>query len=339
MFEVNYNYLLGFFIVIIIVYIAARLLEKLIQKSKDFTSDDVNDLRITVITNKGTLKLNQDMMTHYLNRLKENMEYLNKIVDPQKCEKIRIELEKAKRKLKIQVEKNSVSSVYEDINYERIRLRRRVNTLSDVLFENDQNKDDAKSIILEMILDLETLLYLIKVIPHEIDSIDSRDVDNIINLIYKNACYKNEDNLNKIEENQEFINSEESFNSLSESLPKNINNFGTFVDFSKHQDLLGNTFSRLQNLPKLKDINKNLYNMKTVGLSSFNPKKEKLQTSSPRKYKIFKSIESRDFVKDKIVKARNSYENLNNKNPSKRYLLNDYDSIEEETILSNSFNG
>lgn len=270
---------------------------------------------ITIITDKGPMNLDQNMLEHYLNRLKENIEYLSKRVDPEKCEYIKKELTQAKDSLKDQVVQTSEAAnaqTQSTIQIERAKLKTRINKVSDILFENNQNPDGIKSILLEIILDLETLMYLTKIIPMQIKNIDVQDIDQIARVVYENACvpeYQAESTsdfvASKLDPDTPF---EDSFSDGTGNLNDKIpSQFGIFADNFKNQDLTETRIGTSSYNPSLKNRKKNLKNLRQASLDMETLKKEKDRSLSIKKFKVAPQSEGVDIVKDRVIQMKDNF--------------------------------
>lgn len=335
--SVNFNYVLGFVIVIVLIYMSLEILLHVRTSRYQLTTEDaLPQVGITVITNRGPLRLDKHMFFHYINRLKENLEYLSKQVDPEKCEMIKSQLQIAKESLTSQIDQHTGLLLRDDIKTERLRLRKRIDTMAEIVFSNNQNPDNAQSIILEMILDLETLMYMTKMIPNEIESIDVRDVDQIAKLIYEHACYPTQTKEELNSDIQHWDNSpEKPFEDSFIADPKHSpGSFETFVDFSKHQNITETRRSTSTYKPSLKNQKKNLKNLRKISLESANVNKERYGANKSRKYKTFKESDGTDPIRDRVLQAREAFtaENPNRYIRKKSSLIEDYNELEDATL-------
>jgi hypothetical protein len=311
---INFNYALGFIIMIILMYLSIVIVKSIKSERYQVTTDsEIPRIGITIITNEGVVHLDRLMMDHYLNRMKDNLEYLSKRIDPEKCEKIKEQLTQARASLQEQVLKASESSSITEHNIqdERNELRKRVGTLSNIMFSNDQNTDTASSIMIEMIMDLETLMYLVKIIPHEIKSIDLRYVDQIAKIIHENLCLPKNPipNANKDVIPTDFPAETSPGNNLFIAIGKeHPGSFETFADFNKHQNLSDenniqhrpNNMSYKARKNKLKNIKKT--SMFLGGGGDIKKENHKALYTQSRETKKLKE-QHKDPIRDRVINA------------------------------------
>lgn len=334
----NLHYVMGFVIVLVILYISMRLyIMTNSTRYKVSAEDNLPRVGITILTNHGPLNLDRNMMDHYLNRLKENLEYLSQIIDIDKCEKIRNELVQARESLKNQVVKTQLNEKQKDQMWkERTRLRTRISTISDIMFDNDQNPDSIKSIMMEMILDLETILYMTKIIPSEIESIDVRDVDQVAKLIYEHACMPLEKPHSEEDPKPQNDNFEMPFEDAFFAVhKKRPSSFETFVDFNKHQNLQEHRVGTSSYNPSHKTRKENLSNIRKTSLTLARPEKEKYRPSIARKVAVSKEAKGTDPIRDRIQEAREEFisSQPNRYKPRKNTLVQDYNHLEDSLVI------
>jgi hypothetical protein len=346
--SINCNYALGFIIVLFLLYLS--LITWVSMKSERYavtTDPKIPRIGITIVTNEGVVNMDKLMMDHYLNRMKDNLEYLSKRVDPDKCEKIKEHLIKARASLQEQILKSSENfDVYgeqSDLQDERRKLRERVGKMSEVMFSNEQNPDDASSIIVEMILDIETLLYLVKIIPHEIKAIDLRNVDQISKIIYEQACLPKNPSPQTLSGDlipTEFTSETSPGNDLFIAEPqKSPGSFETFADFNKHQNLSddNNAAYRSNNMSyktrknKLRGIRKT-----SMRLGGEDIKKENHKALHTQKRETKKLREHhKDPIRDRVTNAQETFISAhpNRYKKTKSSLIEDYNAIEDHTLF------
>jgi hypothetical protein len=333
--------------VIILVHLSIIMLSAMTSERYKVTTDPkIPRVGITIITNEGAVNLDKLMLDHYLERMKDNMEYLSKRIDPDKCEKIKGDLLQARISLQKQILQTSETAGVDqqsDIQEERRKLRERVGVMSDVMFSNEQNPEDAANIILEMILDLETLMYLVKIIPNEIKSIDLRDVDQIARLIHENACLPKNPTPQALPSDlalTEYPTETSPGNDLFIAAPKKRpGSFETFADFNKHQNLSdennlahrSNNMSYKMRKNKLKGIRKT--SMQLVGEDIKKENHKALHTQRRENKKLRE--QHKDPIRDRITNAQETFISAhpNRYKKIKSSLIEDYNAIEDHTLF------
>jgi len=335
----NLHYVMGFVIVIVLLYIGMQLYTMTHSARYHVNAENTAPrVGITILTNKGPLNLDRSMMDHYLNRLKENLKFLSKRVDPERCAHIKNQLLQARESLKSQIAEHSESgNVQKDqMNDERAKLRSRIDAMSDIMFSNDQNSDDARSIILEMVLDLETILYLTKIIPSEIESIDVRDVDQISKLIYEQACIPIENVTSTEDEMPNEDNRESPFEDAFVSVQKKRPGpFETYVDFNKNQNLRETRVGTSSYNPNFKTRKENLSNIRKTSMGLANTTKEKYEPLITRKVPISKQAKGTDPIRDRVAQAKEEFisSQPHRYQKTKNSLVEDYNYIEDSTVF------
>lgn len=342
---VNFNYALGFIIVAVLIYLSIVMLASIKSEKYEITIDSKNTGRVTtILTNEGIIKLDNLLTEHYLDRMKSNLEYLAKHVDKDKCEKIKDQLTKARESLQTQILNTSeIANISQqsDIQEERRKLRERAGSMGNIMFSNEQNPDDASSIITEMMLDMETLMYLVKIIPDEIKSIDLRDVDLIAKLIYEQACLPKTHEPNLNEDITPTIYPSE--NSPGDGLfisanQQNPSSFDTFADFNKHQNLSdeNNISVRPTNMSYM-ERKKNLKNIRKTSMSlggEMNNEKHKASNILIQKTSKLKE-QHKDPIRDRVTNAQETFISAHptRYKKTKSSLVEDYNAIEDHLVF------
>lgn len=203
--KVNLNYFLGFVIVILIfVTIVVWFQTPEVDKPREKKNcAPLPKRRWTLITIGGYLNVTQETLDNYLTRLNANLEYVIKKIDTDNCDDIADRVwdanQKFAKQISLALESRDLSpEQLATINSARNQVKTRLNSVSQALFENDQNEDVANivDILYEMVQDLESLTYLIRMnSTDDSHTIDISDVDRVVQLIYRTACRKP---LNKI---------------------------------------------------------------------------------------------------------------------------------------------
>jgi hypothetical protein len=341
----NFNYVLGFIIVIILIYISIiTLISRKSERYKLTNEFIISKKGITVFTKEGAINLDSLMLDHYLNRIKDNLEYLSKHIDSDKCEIIKKQLTDARASLHDQIVKtseladlNQQSELQEEIG----KLKERVGSMSNVMFSNEQNPDTSASIIIEMIIDMETLIYLVKMIPNEIKSIDLRDIDQISNIMHKQSCVPNNpepqanEDIKEIEFPSETSPGDEMFIANPKHRP---GSFETFADFNKHQNLSDeNNISHRPNNMSYSLRKKKLNNIrKTSMLLGGEIKKENHKSLHTQKRETKKLREQhKDPIRDRFTNAQETFISAhpNRYRKTKSSLLDDNNDIEDNLLL------
>jgi len=333
----NFNYIIGFVIAAILIYIlivTALSFQKTRYRMSIKHSPDQGG--ITVITSSRILNLEKPLIDHYLSRLADNLKYLSKKVDPVRCDAIKLYLIHANNKLVKQISEKS-EKIQDKVQRKRAKLQKKINSMASIMFSNDQNEDDARSIILEIILNIEILIFVLKIAPPSNDVIDVSDIDNIGEIIYNFACYESnqiylEDLSSDILDMQ--YAKESPFEDAFIATPKkHPGSFNQFVDFNKHQNINENTpharnhiFSRQKQKESLKGIKKT-----SMGLARI--RKEKYRESFPKKLQAPNGLD-RDQVRDRISQAQEDFISSRPDRYKKRKnsLVDDYNQIEDSTL-------
>lgn len=343
----DFNYILGFVVVATLIFISIIIIKNSQKTRYKILTEQISPaIGVTLITNRGPINLDQGMLDHYLTRLRDNIEYVSKRIDVDRCEEIHDELVKAKNSLKSQIqEKSELGNIEQiaSIQEERQKLRTRINAMADIMFENDQNPEDTRSILLELIMDVETLLYLTKVIPLEIDSVDIHDVDQVIKLIYETACnssivepYTNEDLKPQEDLIDEEILGKDPGEDTFISRPKlQPGQRGIYADFNKHQDL-GDLSHTTKFQTSYKNQKRSLKNLRSLSLDLVSQKqKEKYRESSARKVRVSPQEEGTDVIRDRYTQAKEAFisEHPGRYTKKRNSLIDDYDYMEDATIM------
>jgi hypothetical protein len=345
----NFNYALGFIIVLAILYISIIVFVSTKSERYTLTTDSTMPREgLTIITNEGVVNLDKLAMNHYLNLMKDNLEYLSRRVDSDKCEKIKKHLINARSSLQEQILK-SLESVDmnqpKDIQEELPKIRENIETLRKVMFSNEQNPDGALDIILNMILDLETLTHLVKSSAYEIKIIDIRYVDQIAKIIYEHACFPEKSSLQTLP--SELTLTEDSFETspgndlFIAELKKHPSNFETFADFNKHQNLSDHNNSGYRpNNMSYKTRKKNLKGVRKTSmlLGDEYIKKENHKSLHTQRRETKKLKEQhKDPIRDRFT---NTLETFSAAHPNRHKKIKsslieeDSNDIEEQTLLS-----
>lgn len=271
--DINFNYVLGFSVVIIIMYIFLRVSMVKSEPEGRFLTNIIYSQKpagnIKLITKGGkVVYVDVSLLDHYLTQLLDNMKLVADKVDRSKCNSIKGELVKLKKNMEkqiselVNVKMGKQAHLLGRATLEKINTNiDQARTVKDVLFLNDMGSvgsDINENIpvdylIHEIIKNMEIFLKILHVTPEHIDIMDASHLEEIIDFIYEEACYDvSELGVSEISKPETFLDSDMRYSNTDESrgrtvrgtlvdplvIDRNTNEkFGTMADFDKHQNL------------------------------------------------------------------------------------------------------
>jgi hypothetical protein len=320
--KVNFNYVLGFVIVAVILYASIRIIWRVDIKHimPAFISSSapaVQEAQTIIITGAGSSSLNKRMTEHYLNRFRENIIYLSKRIDVDKCEDIRASIVEANESLKTQIieaQEAGGTVTATTLQEEQAKLRLRENTMSDIMFTNNDSLDGIKSIFIEITNNLETLMLLTKIIPEKIPSVDVSYIDNISMLIYEHACLPQESFVTEPKQNN--------YSDPDTKQPE-LTQFGMYAEFDTKDNFRDKPrhVKKMDMTKKENIINKKQFSMLTVDSQSKTRPFER-SIASTQKHLNARTVDVEQ-TKDNFLEA-----NPNRHKAKKDSLLQSYDYLE-----------
>ena len=251
---VNVNYFLGFVIVVLgfvsaFLFLRPKYLARL--PSAIPAAHAANAARITLITATGPINMSRSDLDQYLTKLINNIEFIAKNNSEwQAADKMRSTRDKFAAHITSIMEACKLSRAQiAEIAELRAKLPHFV-TLSHAKYDNDQNEDaPGVEVLYEIMQDMETLLYLTKVMragPEATYTIDVGEVDKLVRRLYQRAQASSPPvtvSVSRIPTLQSNPSNSAKPSRSNPDAPDNSDshNFCTIADLFEHQDVVAET--------------------------------------------------------------------------------------------------
>jgi hypothetical protein len=197
---VNYSYLI---IATVLLFICYYYLQntKTALHAKKLERDDRQRKTVTVKTKKGDVKMDPNIFELHIKRMKDNILELNKNFSGKDCGSIKKQLERTKMTMEkyIKMNTNEISSdfirmgskiqlVDDHILQESEMVKKKLANITESDSDSDILSDEIKYSILEILIDIDIILFLIKSSLCNKGILDLSTIDNLIIKLYRNNC-------------------------------------------------------------------------------------------------------------------------------------------------------
>lgn len=196
---INYNYLITSIVFLLLVILYLRYTKQVIKNN---TSKTLNS-PIKVLTLRGKIYMESGSLETDIQNIKDNIIKLSKDLDNYDCSDLKTYINKAKIHTKLYIEKNDINKQFcnkydltSNVLKEKYALKENISkkiTRDDIDSDNDDNNDNdvsdgIKYDLLELISDIDIILFLIKSSLCTKDILNLPVLDQIIMELYKKKC-------------------------------------------------------------------------------------------------------------------------------------------------------
>lgn len=203
--KVNYTYLVGCIILLLITYYMLRKTKTYIH-NKELHDADIERKTVHVKTQKGDIYMDSNVFEMHMNRIKKNIIELNKNLTTLDCVNIKEYLDRAKINTKKYIDINydnadskfcdlstQLNIVDDNILQEREMLKKRIVNKTETETDGDNEIDKLRYSILELITDMDIIIFLIRTSMCKNGKFDLTMMDRLLLELYKTNC-TNSDN-------------------------------------------------------------------------------------------------------------------------------------------------
>jgi hypothetical protein len=173
---------------------------------KQHTNDKTFNSSVKVLTSKGEIYMDPNIFEKHMERMKETIINIHQNFDKRDCPKLKVYLDNAKIQTEgyIQMNKKSINTDFcnvdnkldlfdDNILKERTLLKKKL----DVKTKLDDNDDDTisdkmKYNLLELMIDIDIILFLVKSSICKKGTLDLSSLDQVILEMYRNNCNDDE---------------------------------------------------------------------------------------------------------------------------------------------------
>lgn len=193
--HINYKYLGISVVFLILTYYYLNNTKNVIKK-KDL--DNAHKSSVKVMTSKGEIYMDPNVFEIHMNRLKENIIKIHKDFNKNDCPSLKNYLDKAKINTKKYIKMNTKNNkpkfcdlthydIFDDYIFQERELLK--NKLSNKTERDDiESSDQLKYDLIELIIDMDIILFLIRSSLCKSGSVDLSALDQVVLELYRTNC-------------------------------------------------------------------------------------------------------------------------------------------------------
>lgn len=187
-------------VLLMITYYTLRRTKAYIHK-KELDESDIERKSIRVKTEKGDIYMDPNVFEMHMNRMKDNINKLNERLTSGDCDIIKTHLERAKTSARnyININSNNMDADFcktdarfkllnDNVLQERDNLKKKIAAKSEQDSEEDNRADHLRYDILELLIDMDIILFLVRSSLCKKGKLDLSTIDQLMLELYRTNC-------------------------------------------------------------------------------------------------------------------------------------------------------
>ena len=200
-------------VLLIVTYYILRRTKSYIHK-KELDESDIERKSIRVKTVKGDIYMDPNIFEMHINRMKDNISKLNESLTSKDCKLVKNYLDRAKISARnyININSNNMKAdfcksnnlfklINDNVLQERDLLKKKMTSKSEQDSEEDNRADHLRSDILELLTDMDIILFLVRSSLCKKGKMDLSLIDQLVLELYRANCEDEQDHSNEFDTN------------------------------------------------------------------------------------------------------------------------------------------
>jgi hypothetical protein len=196
---INYSYMVTAVIILIMCYSFMKSTKQKLHMKK-IDKYDIQQKTITVQTKKGEIVMDPNVFEMHMKRVKDNIVELNKNFSVDDCSGIKKYLDRTKKNTKSYINSNTngnsdfcdldsgINLMDDHVLQERNALKKKLAKTTESDSTADTRADRAKYSILEILIDIDIILFLVRSSLCKNGKLDLSSMDSLLLELYKTNC-------------------------------------------------------------------------------------------------------------------------------------------------------